>query len=79
MFIRVVQKKYFFFKFNPSAPQIVRLVIEIPHTKFQLIPSSGRGGHAIRNFEFLSKNMDFLPTSALIFSVKIPGIQAFLI
>ena len=29
------------------------------------------------NFEFLSKNLHFLPTLALIFSVKIRGISAF--
>ena len=78
MFIRVVQKKTFFFKFNPSAPQIVRLVIETPHTKFQLIRFTGRGGHAFQNFEFLSTNMDFSSILALIFSVKMPGMLAFL-
>ena len=49
---RAVQKKHFFFEFNPLPPQIVRLMIETPHTKFQLIRSTGRGGHAIWNFEF---------------------------
>ena len=52
-------------------------VIETPPTKFQRIRSTRRGGHAIWNFEFSSKNVDFLPTLALIFSVKIPGIVAF--
>ena len=41
------KKILFFVKFNSSAQQIVRLVIEIPHTKFQFIWSAGRGGHAI--------------------------------
>ena len=72
--VRVVQKKLFFFEFNPSPPQIVRLVMETPHTKFQLIWFTGRGGHAIRNFDFSSKNMNFLPTLALIFADKISGI-----
>ena len=40
-------EKTFFFKFNPSPPQIVRLVIETPYTKFQLIQFTGRGEHAI--------------------------------
>ena len=53
-------------------------MIETPHAKFQLIRSTGRGGHAIRNLEFSSKNMDFLPILALIFAVKIPDILAFL-
>ena len=35
------------FKFNPLPLQVVRLVIETPHTKFQLIWFTGRGGRAI--------------------------------
>ena len=40
-------KKNFFFKCNPSPQQIVWLVMETPHTKFQLIRFTGRGGDAI--------------------------------
>ena len=49
-------------------------MMKTPHTKFQLIRFTGRGGHAILNFEFLSKIMDFLPSLTLIFFVKIPSI-----
>ena len=35
-YTRVVQNN-FFFKFNPSPPQIVRLVIKTPLSEFQLI------------------------------------------
>ena len=52
-------------------------MIETLHIKFQLIQFAGRGGHAILNFEFSSKNTDFLPILALIYLVKIPGIVAF--
>ena len=47
MYKRVVQKTSFFFKFYPSLPQIVRLVIDVPYTKFQLIWFTGKGEHAI--------------------------------
>ena len=63
---RVVQKKLFF-KFNPSSPQIVRLVIEAPHTKFQLIRFTGRWGHAIWIFEVSSKNSGFFAHFGIIF------------
>ena len=43
---RVVQKTLFF-QIYPITPSIVRLVIETPHTKSQIIRFTGRGGHAI--------------------------------
>ena len=64
-------KQDLYFKFNPSPPQIVTLVIKTPHTKFQLIRFVMRGVHAIGNFEFSSKR--FFAHFRII-SVKIPGI-----
>ena len=48
-------KNTFVFKFNPSPPQIVRLVIETPHTKFQLIRSTREEGMQFEILNFRQK------------------------